>query len=70
MQNVPEDYDIEALTTVFGRFEGFREIRMVPGRRGIAFVEYEAEQGAIAAKENTSGMTLGDKKIKVTYQRQ
>ena len=70
LQNVPEQYDVEALTAVFGRFEGLREIRLVPGRRGIAFVEYDAEQGAIAAKENTAGMTLGDKTIKVTYQRQ
>ena len=70
LQNAPDDYDVEALSNIFGRFEGFREIRLVPGRRGIAFVEYEAEQGAIAAKENAAGMTLGDKVIKVTYQRQ
>jgi RNA recognition motif-containing protein len=70
LQNVPEEYDVEALSGIFGRFDGFREIRLVPGRRGIAFVEYDAEQGAITAKENTAGMTLGDKKLKVTYQRQ
>lgn len=70
LQNVPAEYDVEALSTIFGRFEGFREVRTVPGRAGIAFVEYDAEQGAIVAKENTAGMTLGDKAIKVTYQRQ
>ncbi|KAI1074628.1 RNA recognition domain-containing protein [Whalleya microplaca] len=72
VQNVPDDYDIDALTGIFGRFEGFREVRLVPGRKGIAFVEYEAEAGAITAKENTAGMALGDgnKFIKVTYQRQ
>ncbi|KAK5998156.1 small nuclear ribonucleoprotein U1 [Cladobotryum mycophilum] len=70
LQNIPDDYDVDGLTTIFGQFEGFREIRLVPGRRGIAFVEYESEQGAIIAKENTAGMTLGDKPIKVTYQRQ
>ncbi|KAI0012217.1 RNA recognition domain-containing protein [Xylariaceae sp. FL0662B] len=72
VQNVPDDYDIEALTGIFGRFEGFREVRLVPGRKGIAFVEYEAEAGAITAKENTAGMALGDggRFIKVTYQRQ
>ncbi|OTB14144.1 hypothetical protein K445DRAFT_319333 [Daldinia sp. EC12] len=71
VQNLPDDYhDIEALTGVFGRFEGFREVRLVPGRKGIAFIEYEAEAGAITAKENTAGMALGDKFIKVTYQRQ
>jgi RNA recognition motif-containing protein len=72
VQNLPDGYDIDALTAIFGRFEGFREVRLVPGRKGIAFIEYEAETGAISAKENTAGMTLGDgnQMIKVTYQRQ
>jgi hypothetical protein len=72
VQNLPDDYDIDALTSIFGRFEGFREVRLVPGRRGIAFIEYEAETGAISAKENTAGIALGDANqvIKVTYQRQ
>ena len=71
VQNLPEEYDIDALTAIFGRFEGFREVRLVPGRRGIAFVEYETETGAISAKENTAGMALGEGQImKVTYQRQ
>lgn len=72
VQNLPEDYGVEGLTAIFGRFEGFREVRLVPGRRGIAFVEYEAEAGAISAKENTAGMALGEegKVVKVVYQRQ
>ncbi|EON60799.1 hypothetical protein W97_00008 [Coniosporium apollinis CBS 100218] len=72
VQNLPENYDVDALSAIFSRFEGFREVRLVPGRKGIAFVEYEAETGAISAKESTAGMTLGDegKLIKVTYQRQ
>lgn len=72
VQNLPDDFDKEALTAIFGRFEGFREVRMVPGRSGIAFVEYDAEAGAITAKENTAGMPLkdGEKTMKVTYQRQ
>lgn len=70
LQNIPEDYTVEGLTAIFARFEGFREVRTVPGRKGIAFVEYLAEQGAVAAKESTGGMTLGDRVIKVTYQRQ
>lgn len=72
VQNLPEEYDVDGLTAIFGRFEGFREVRLVPGRRGIAFVEYEAEAGAISAKESTAGMALGEdnKFIKVVYQRQ
>ncbi|KAH9883840.1 hypothetical protein F4778DRAFT_774952 [Xylariomycetidae sp. FL2044] len=73
VQNLPDDYDADALTAIFGRFEGFREVRLVPGRKGIAFIEYEAEAGAITAKENTAGMGVGEdgaRFIKVTYQRQ
>ncbi|KAF7512240.1 hypothetical protein GJ744_002402 [Endocarpon pusillum] len=72
LRDLPEDYDADGLSTIFSRFEGFREVRMVPGRKGIAFVEYEAEAGAISAKEATAGMQLGDegKGIRVTYQRQ
>jgi RNA recognition motif-containing protein len=72
LRDLPEDYDADGLSRIFSRFEGFREVRMVPGRKGIAFVEYEAEAGAISAKEATAGMQLGDegKGIRVTYQRQ
>lgn len=70
IQNLPESYDIDSLTVIFGAFEGFKEVRLVPGRKGIAFVEYEAEAGAITAKERTSGMPVGDgKTMKVVYQR-
>ncbi|KAL1955207.1 hypothetical protein VTO42DRAFT_8919 [Malbranchea cinnamomea] len=72
LRDLPDNYDEAALSAIFGRFEGFKEVRLVPGRKGIAFVEYENESGAISAKEATSGMPLGDngKPIRVTYQRQ
>ncbi|KAI9822825.1 MAG: hypothetical protein M1826_000404 [Phylliscum demangeonii] len=72
VRDLPDEYDVEGLTALFGRFEGFKEVRLVPGRKGIAFVEYDAEAGAISAKENMAGITLGgeNKVIRVTYQRQ
>ena len=34
------------------RFPGLKEVRMVPGKRGISFVEYENEpQATLAMKE-------------------
>ena len=71
LRDLPDNYDVDALTSIFARFEGFRELRLVPGRKGIAFVEYEAEAGAISAKESTAGMAVGEegKIIKVIYQR-
>ncbi|KAJ5587340.1 uncharacterized protein N7459_003105 [Penicillium hispanicum] len=72
LRDLPDDANQEGLSAVFGRFEGFQEVRLVPGRKGIAFVEYESESGAISAKEATSGMSMGEqgKPIRVTYQRQ
>ena len=72
VQNLPEGFGKDDLNNIFMRFDGFREVRTVPGRSGIAFVEYETEQGAIDAREQTTGMSLkdGEKTMKVTYQRQ
>ncbi|KAJ5218851.1 uncharacterized protein N7498_000950 [Penicillium cinerascens] len=72
LRELPEDASQEGLTAVFGRFDGFQEVRLVPGRKGIAFVEYENESGAISAKEATAGMPMGEqgKPIRVTFQRQ
>lgn len=72
VQNLPEGFGKDELVAIFNRFEGFREVRTVPGRTNIAFVEYETEAGAISAKESTGGMPIknGEKTLKVTYQRQ
>lgn len=72
LRELPDEASEEGLSAVFGRFEGFQEVRLVPGRKGIAFVEYQTEAGAISAKEATSGMPMGEqgKPIRVTYQRQ
>ncbi|KAI5785581.1 hypothetical protein DFH27DRAFT_264137 [Peziza echinospora] len=72
LQQLPADSNAELLSGLFGRFDGFKEVRMVPGRKGIAFVEYEHQEGAISAKEAMAGTVLveGTGAIKVTYQRQ
>lgn len=70
VKNVPDDYDVDKLTTIFSRFPDFKEVRSIAARRGIAFVEYNTMDGAISAKEATANMALGDSIIKVTFQRQ
>lgn len=69
LRDLPEDYSKDMLAAVFRRFPGFKEVRLVPGRKGIAFAEYETEDGAITAKEATAGITLGEETIRVTFQR-
>lgn len=69
LRELPDSYGKAELAAIFQRYPGFKEVRLVPGRKGIAFVEYDAEEGAIAAKEATTGMQLEDKAIRVTYQK-
>lgn len=73
VREVPEEYDLDALTALFQRYTGFREVRIVPlpSFKGTAFVEYEANEGAIQAREALNGRELGSggKALKVTYQK-
>lgn len=69
VQGLPDDSTKDNIQLIFGRFPGLVEIRMVPGRKGIAFVEYEKEGAAITAKEGTGGLLLQDKPLRITYAR-
>lgn len=70
LRELPDDAEQDTLSELFGRYDAFKEVRMVPGRKGIAFVEFETLEGAISAKEGMGGMVLGDNVVRVTYQRQ
>lgn len=43
------------LTGIFRRFPGFIEVRLVPTRPDVAFVEYESEAQAAVARQATDG---------------
>ena len=66
VQNLPEDITNDVMQAVFGRFAGFRDIRMVPGRN-LAFVEYTDDAAAMEAKESTNGVTISEQQLRVTY---
>ncbi|KAJ5246221.1 hypothetical protein N7468_001204 [Penicillium chermesinum] len=71
LRDLPDDASEASLEAVFGRFEGYKEVRLVPGRKGIGFVEYVDEVSATVAKEATSGIPMGEhgQPIRVTFQR-
>lgn len=48
-----------ALTDLFARFAGFVEVRMVPGKDGIAFVEFGDEGESAVAMSGLQGHPLG-----------
>jgi hypothetical protein len=49
------------------RFPGFKEVRLVPGKSDIAFVEYDTDLESAVAKQSLHGYRLGDKEMKVTF---
>ena len=46
------------LLQYFFRFPGFKEVRQVPGRKDIAFVEFESEVESSAAKDALQGFKI------------
>lgn len=44
--------------TPFLRFPGFKEVRLVPGRHDIAFVEFDNEVQAGAARDALQGFKI------------
>ncbi|KAJ1332472.1 hypothetical protein BSLG_008774 [Batrachochytrium salamandrivorans] len=69
IQSLPPDVSDEALSTLFKQFHGFKEVRLVPGRNDIAFVEYDNEMQSALAKQALHGhrMSPKDEEIKVTF---
>lgn len=66
--NLPEDTDQTMLQVLFQPFSGFKEVRLVPGRSDIAFVEFESEQYAHLAKEALQGFKIGpNHALKISY---
>lgn len=52
----------------FCRFPGFKEVRLVPGKHDISFVEFESETQAGVAKDALQGFRItATCAMKITY---
>ena len=58
LQGLPGEANETMLALLFEQYPGFREVRIVPGRPGIAFVEYEAAGQAAVARDVLHGFKL------------
>lgn len=58
LTNLPEDANEAMLAMLFAPFVGYREIRMVPSRHDIAFVEFSSETEAATAKHGLQGFNI------------
>jgi U2 small nuclear ribonucleoprotein B'' len=72
VENVPTEFDKDALIPLFQQFEGFMDVRIVTvGKfKGLVFVEFSNIAGATSAKEALGGSRLGDKVLKITYSKE
>ncbi|RKP06059.1 small nuclear ribonucleo protein polypeptide B [Thamnocephalis sphaerospora] len=55
VQKLPAEVTEEMLISLFQQYPGYKEVRLVPTRADIAFVEYETEMHAVAVKEVLHG---------------
>ncbi|KAI9090837.1 u2 small nuclear ribonucleoprotein B''-like protein [Phlyctochytrium arcticum] len=58
LTNLPPTTTEQMLTMLFQQHPGYKEIRLVPGKTGIAFVEYETETQATVAKTVLDGFEI------------
>lgn len=66
--NLPEETTDVMLSVLFNQFAGFKEVRLVPGRHDIAFVEFENEYMSGAAKDALQGFKITPSNpIKITF---
>ena len=66
LQNLPETSTKEQLQTLFNQYPNLYEVRLIPTKKDIAFVEYIDEGSAGVAKDALHNFKLdGENKIKV-----
>lgn len=51
IQNLPETITKEDLENIFKAYPNLHDVRLIPGRKGIAFVEYTDEASSTVARE-------------------
>ncbi|CAO3646469.1 unnamed protein product [Mucor hiemalis] len=70
LQKLPETITQQQLIELFQRYPGFREVRMIPTKKSIAFVEYDNELQSAVARAELSGHSFGPgQDMKVTFAR-
>ncbi|KHJ91831.1 hypothetical protein OESDEN_08289 [Oesophagostomum dentatum] len=66
--NLPDEATTDMLQILFNQFPGLKDIRLVPNRSGIAFVEFESEELAAPARIALNNFKITpEKQMKVDY---
>ena len=67
IQNILHQTSSVMLQMLFCQYPGFKEVRMVEAKPGIAFVEYENEMQSTVAMHALQGCNISDSPIVITY---
>lgn len=68
LTNLPMETTEMMLSMLFNQFPGFKEVRLVPGRSDIAFVEFENEVQSGTAKDALQGFRITPSNaMRITY---
>ncbi|EPB68947.1 hypothetical protein ANCCEY_11954 [Ancylostoma ceylanicum] len=66
--NLPDEATTDMLQILFNQFPGLKDIRLVPNRSGIAFVEFESEELAAPARIALNNFKITpEQQMKVDY---
>jgi len=70
LQNLPESVTKDQLNTLFSQYPNLYEVRLIPTKKDIAFIEYIDEASASVAKDALHNYKIdGENKIKITFAR-
>lgn len=70
LQNLPESVTKDQLNALFSQYPNLYEVRLIPTKKDIAFVEFLDEGSAGVAKDALHNYKLdGENKIKITFAR-
>jgi RNA recognition motif-containing protein len=71
VSGIPSDTAEDTMVSVFEAFPGFKEVRLVPGKADIAFVDYVSEVESSVAKDalHNSVFPGSTQRIKVTFRK-
>ncbi|KAI9202997.1 u2 small nuclear ribonucleoprotein B''-like protein [Polychytrium aggregatum] len=58
LHNLPPEVTEAALETLFKQYPGLIDVRLVPGKSGLAFVEYEQDSQGAVARTGLNGFKL------------
>lgn len=68
IQNLPHQTSSMMLQMLFGQHQGFKEVRMVEAKPGIAFIEYGDEMQATVAMHSLQGFKINpESPMLITY---